>query len=114
MASIGPATSQHESLLIRRQEVAILWERWHGWPRQETDEYGDTSLNDEDPVIRQSRAVIIRVRLALPPPGTITCSAFHLRDQRRKKSIDCPSNDSSRAEPHKSRQILRLGVVGAN
>jgi hypothetical protein len=52
MAAICLDTGEHESLVFRRQELALLGKWGNKGPADDADDNGCATLNDEDPGMR--------------------------------------------------------------
>jgi hypothetical protein len=68
MASVSLDSREHESLFLRRQEVAVFWKWRDGRPASDTDKDSDAALDDEDPFLE----------LATVAKRVCVKSAYHL------------------------------------
>jgi hypothetical protein len=50
VVAVSLDTRKHERFVLRLQELAMLWELWNGWPARHTDEDGNASFDDKNPV----------------------------------------------------------------
>ena len=55
IAAVGLDTSQHQSLVVRRQKRAIFRKCRDDWPTRDANQDRDATLNDEDPRGRKYR-----------------------------------------------------------
>jgi hypothetical protein len=82
VVAIGLDACEHESLIVRRQELTLFWERRDRWPACDTDDNGNTTFDDEDPSNTVSQCLLQRQESYIPSPGSVSSNAVHPCDKR--------------------------------